>query len=1121
MNHKIVYPIVIVMGYMIGCNGTEIKQASTPPQSQAPSSSESAANKLETQLPNAKVHKQGDEIQRVYGVVAKGETPKAATDEFVKNSTVSFGVSSEEIVPVEKEKAVFANVTSAGPPKKNRQANTVTPKDNGIGLMYNPTTGKYKFRLYKYRQQRDGVPVYGAVLRTLVRVDDDAQVVWAGTSLKKLGDFIIDDATTAPLADEAKSLESAQSNATEHSLPVPNGLVNFSTPKTVIFAGVGATSQTPQTAMQYTAQGADGVGKWSFVANASTGDIVHIKSTIVGAINGTVTAEVITGPESMECGTKGVAPLPYARVSSSIGDEVFTDQNGVFNIETAGDDAIEITSEVSGRYFQIINQAGSTAALSNTALPFAESNFMHQQTSTSGQQLELAQYNAYKALNNLRDMLLFYVPNFPTISQEIEFPVNINSTDALCYGTGGAFYDNDNLPRSITLCQQLQLWANAAFDSVAHHEYGHHIIDSAGGLQSQYGEGMADTISMLYTKDPNIGFGHYHNDCIEPMRKATRLCKYVDDQYATCKNQDSTGAFYEETYFCSQHIYDCGAVLTGAFWDIWQNLDATNPQNSDDIIRSLVFNSLLMYIGNTISPSIVIDILVLDDDDGILENGTPHYPEICDGFEKHGLDCPPIENGLVVKGTKLSANGPVNGPFESDSITYTLVNLDNTNSAAYSVEILSGTGEDWLNVSPAMGTIAPGEQTTVVISIAQDSAANLPEGKYKSTIGFVNESLGSVIESYDAALRIGMQTPIFEATFDAGLEGFTLDGVQDNIWHQSSACMDVMPGHSGPGSLYYGIDSSCQYNTGNPVLHTITSPEIELATTEVVELEFNYYLRTDIMPGQPGMPDFPDEAKVEISINGGPFQIIASSWLSNQSLTFNKDWNKMRFDISHLFAAQAPATIRIQIGFSAGSIHNNTEVGFAIDDISVYTASKSLHNCTSDAQCDDGLYCNGVEFCYRAICLAGTPVTCDDGNPCTDDSCDNTLGCFTNNNEGTCYDDGDPCTIDVCQAGTCTHQNQASCSSNSPCANYCNNPVTFSSTSYQSGALGDSATCHETTVPISGGTCGNFDGSRQLSVNGVEMPCDWTSWTLPPTENGGYCITATSGGYDWAAFSTW
>ena len=80
--------------------------------------------------------------------------------------------------------------------------------------------------------------------------------------------------------------------------------------------------------------------------------------------------------------------------------------------------------------------------------------------------------------------------------------------------------------------------------------------------------------------------------------------------------------------------------------------------------------------------------------------------------------------------------------------------------------------------------------------------------------------------------------------------------------------------------------------------------------------------------------------------------------------------------------------------------------------------------CVSDAECDDGLACNGAEVCIAGSCEDGTPLECDDGNACNGvETCDDAVGC----QDGTplSCDDGNVCNGDEtcdptlgCQDGT-------------------------------------------------------------------------------------------------------
>lgn len=103
--------------------------------------------------------------------------------------------------------------------------------------------------------------------------------------------------------------------------------------------------------------------------------------------------------------------------------------------------------------------------------------------------------------------------------------------------------------------------------------------------------------------------------------------------------------------------------------------------------------------------------------------------------------------------------------------------------------------------------------------------------------------------------------------------------------------------------------------------------------------------------------------------------------------------------------------------------------------------------------CTDGDPCTENDACSAGKC-AGAPLSCDDDNPCTNDSCDGS-GCHHLAQTGTC-DDGDPCTVgDACDAGMCAPgKNTLVCDDKDPCT---------------------ADTCEKgtgcTTSPLDGGTC--------------------------------------------------
>ena len=88
----------------------------------------------------------------------------------------------------------------------------------------------------------------------------------------------------------------------------------------------------------------------------------------------------------------------------------------------------------------------------------------------------------------------------------------------------------------------------------------------------------------------------------------------------------------------------------------------------------------------------------------------------------------------------------------------------------------------------------------------------------------------------------------------------------------------------------------------------------------------------------------------------------------------------------------------------------------------------------SGTACLDADVCNGSEMCMDGVCAAGTSLDCDDSNPCTADSCDAITGCANDPLSGTSCGDGDVCNgAEMCMDGTCASGTPLDCDDMDPC----------------------------------------------------------------------------------------
>jgi hypothetical protein len=130
-------------------------------------------------------------------------------------------------------------------------------------------------------------------------------------------------------------------------------------------------------------------------------------------------------------------------------------------------------------------------------------------------------------------------------------------------------------------------------------------------------------------------------------------------------------------------------------------------------------------------------------------------------------------------------------------------------------------------------------------------------------------------------------------------------------------------------------------------------------------------------------------------------------------------------------AAGEHVSVDVTVAFAAGPGFYTLALVSNSDDGASYSARESpvearrprLHvemeplvPCGSDAECADGVFCNGAEACEAGVCRPRAAVDCDDGVACTVDRCDETDAvCVHEPDHGRC-NDAVECTDDTCVA---------------------------------------------------------------------------------------------------------
>ena len=326
-------------------------------------------------------------------------------------------------------------------------------------------------------------------------------------------------------------------------------------------------------------------GLWVSFVDAQTGALLNVHNQVryaTGTVYGTHVTRTVDGDFT-------TSTMPWMDLSSSAGSTT-TDADGAWTLGGSS-----FTGVLSGDWVDVKNGSGAEGSLT-------WSSGMPTWTEANATQAEI---DSFVWQNKIHVWGQTWAPELDISNQQITSTVNLND---VC----NAYYDgNVNFYKQGGGCNNTGQIAD-----VNYHEWGHGFHAYAANTWSvdgSIGEGSGDAVSFFNTGDSVVA--PYFVTDGSGIRDAGPNRSYPDDVVG--------------------QVHEDGLIWAGAIWDLWSALDATLGTDDGYATTVTLFKEALK--ANTSLEGSYDEVVVADDDDGNLANGTPNLCEIIDAFALHGL----------------------------------------------------------------------------------------------------------------------------------------------------------------------------------------------------------------------------------------------------------------------------------------------------------------------------------------------------------------------------------------------------------------------------------------------------------------------------------------------------
>ncbi|HEY4176634.1 MAG TPA: MYXO-CTERM sorting domain-containing protein [Kofleriaceae bacterium] len=568
------------------------------------------------------------------------------------------------------------------------------------------------------------------------------------------------------------------------------------------------------------------------------------------------------------------------------------------------------------------------------------------------------QVNVYVNLNLIKtfvhdnlDAGLAFLP------QQMVAKVNIAS-DCNAFWDGTAI----NFLRKSDACQNTGLVQDVLFHEFGHAVHQFEIIEGVGSFDGAMSEGAADFLSAIKNNDSAMGRGFRLTNGLSteaPLREIDP----PDKEYAWPRDIGE--------------IHATGLIYSGALWDMRKDLISQFGLDEASRITDRIYIGTLRR--STSIPSSVFEALVEDDDDGNLDNGTPHECAIRKAFGKHGL--------RTTIG-KVDAPGALATRAHSVQV---LVDLEGLSTRCDSDEI-DNVVVEWKGSGPT----SPGAgQLDGVKSGNGRYYVQLPlaiEGKvtYRAQVNFADSTVASLPDNVaDAFYQLyqGETVPLYCTNFDEDpfANGWTTGATAGtDTWQwgvEQGGTTDPPSAYSGDKLL--GMNLAGDYEPNSTAY--VKMPPIDVGNYSDVRLQYRRWLAVE--------DSYYDKAR--ITVNDRQVWINSSANAAENSTLHHEDREWRFHDVP--LSGWVPSHV-LTVGWDLASDPGLSLGGWNLDDVCVVANKHSICGdgvVSSTEGCDEGTANSDApdatcrSFCQKQTCgdyIVDSNEECDHG-PAGDGFC--------------------------------------------------------------------------------------------------------------------------------------